>query len=95
MRPAPAKQSFTGGSDRHGGGDCHHSRLRFGYRINLGDLEAVDDRRCRLTCHPDSPEWLTSRLAMLSCEFDACEPPELLNIWRALGARLSRAAATG
>ena len=58
---------------------------------SLGNLEPIDERRCRLTSHPDTLQWLAFRLAMLSCEFDVHEPPELIEHLRSLGARLSRA----
>jgi predicted DNA-binding transcriptional regulator YafY len=57
-----------------------------------GDLEALDERTCRLRSAADTLEWLAFRLAMLGCEFEVHEPPELANYLRALGARLTRAA---
>lgn len=63
--------------------------------IDLGELEEIDERRCRLTSHPDTLDWLAFRSAMLGCEFEVQKPPELIEHVRALGARLARAAATG
>jgi predicted DNA-binding transcriptional regulator YafY len=57
-----------------------------------GDLEPVDERTCRLRSHADTLEWLAFRLAMLGCEFQVHEPPELADYLRALGARVTRAA---
>jgi predicted DNA-binding transcriptional regulator YafY len=52
---------------------------------NLGDLEPIDEWRCRLTSHPDTLDWL-------KCEFDVHGPPELIEHVHSLGVRLSRAA---
>lgn len=62
---------------------------------NLGDLEPIDEWRCRLTSYPDTLDWLAFRLAMLNCEFDVHEPPELVEYVHSLGARLSRSAPNG
>lgn len=66
-----------------------------GSGASLGNIEPIDERRCRLTSHPDTLQWLAFRLAMLSCEFDVHEPPELIEHLRSLGARLSRAVGAG
>lgn len=55
------------------------------------DLEPIDERSCRLRSHTDTLEWLASRLAMLGCEFEVHEPPELAEYLRALAARVARA----
>jgi predicted DNA-binding transcriptional regulator YafY len=57
-----------------------------------GDLEPIDERTCRLHSHTDTLEWLALRLAMLGCEFQVHEPPELAEYLRALGGRVTRAA---
>jgi predicted DNA-binding transcriptional regulator YafY len=57
-----------------------------------GDLEPIDERTCRLHSHTDTLEWLAFRLAMLGCEFQVHEPPELAEYLRALGGRVTRAA---
>ncbi|GAA3154992.1 YafY family protein [Planomonospora alba] len=57
-----------------------------------GDLEAVDERTCRLTGHADTLEWLAARLVMLGCEFEVHEPPELAEHLRELAGRAARAA---
>jgi hypothetical protein len=58
----------------------------------LGELEPIDERRCRLHSRADTLEWLAFRLALLGCELEVHEPPELVAYVRALGARLIRAA---
>lgn len=55
-------------------------------------LEPIDEHSCRLTTTADALEWLAFRLAMLGCEFEVHEPPELADYLRSLGARVSRAA---
>lgn len=58
-----------------------------------GDVVPVDERTCRLdSTRDDSVAWLAGRLAMLGCEFQAHEPPELAASLRALAARAARAA---
>jgi predicted DNA-binding transcriptional regulator YafY len=57
-----------------------------------GDLVPIDEHRCRLRSHTDTLEWLAFRLAMLGCEFEVHEPPELAAYLRALGGRVTRAA---
>jgi predicted DNA-binding transcriptional regulator YafY len=57
-----------------------------------GELEALDEHSCRLHSRAESLEWLAFRLAMLGCEFEVHEPPELAEYLRALGARVTRAA---
>lgn len=56
------------------------------------DLEPIDAHSCRLRSHTDTLEWLAFRLAMLDCEFEVHEPPELAAYLRALAGRASRAA---
>jgi predicted DNA-binding transcriptional regulator YafY len=58
------------------------------------EVEPIDEHSCRLRSHTDTLEWLASRLAMLGCEFEVHEPPELADYLRALGARAARAAGT-
>jgi predicted DNA-binding transcriptional regulator YafY len=57
-----------------------------------GDLEPIDEHTCRLRSHTDTLEWLALRLAMLGCEFQVQQPPELAEYLRALGGRVTRAA---
>jgi predicted DNA-binding transcriptional regulator YafY len=57
-----------------------------------GGLEAIDEHTCRLHSHADTLEWLAWRLAMLGCEFEVHQPPELAEYLHALAARLTRAA---
>ncbi|MFB9906988.1 helix-turn-helix transcriptional regulator [Allokutzneria oryzae] len=62
---------------------------RFGDRP--GDLEEIDENTCRLHSDTDTLEWLALRLAMLGCEFEVHDPPELAEFLRELGARVTRA----
>jgi predicted DNA-binding transcriptional regulator YafY len=57
-----------------------------------GQLEPIDERRCRLHSHSDTLEWLAFRLALPGCEFEVHEPPELIAYLRDLGVRVTRAA---
>ncbi|MEC4020176.1 WYL domain-containing protein [Streptomyces sp. H27-D2] len=59
------------------------------------DLELIDEHNSRLRSGADTLEWLALRLAMLGCEFEVHEPPELAAYLRALGARVTRAAGDG
>jgi len=67
--------------------------------IRLGSsverLEPIDEHSCLLYSRADSMEWLAVRLAMLGCEFEVREPPELAVYLAALGARVTRAAGPG
>ena len=56
------------------------------------DLEPLDEGRCLLRGHADTLEWWAMRLAVLGCEFEVHEPPELADYLRDLGARVSRSA---
>jgi predicted DNA-binding transcriptional regulator YafY len=56
------------------------------------ELEPVDEHSCRLRTRADSLEWLAFRLAMLGCDFEVQEPPELADYLRGLGTRILRAA---
>jgi predicted DNA-binding transcriptional regulator YafY len=58
------------------------------------DLEPIDDHSCRLRTRADSLEWIAFRLAMLGCDFEVLEPPELADHLRELGERVLRAART-
>jgi predicted DNA-binding transcriptional regulator YafY len=59
-----------------------------------GDLEAIDERSCRLRSHTDTLEWTALRLILLGCDFTVHHPPELIDHLRTLGARLTRAVST-
>ncbi|MFI6444997.1 helix-turn-helix transcriptional regulator [Kitasatospora sp. NPDC050543] len=54
-------------------------------------VEPIDEHSCRLHSRADSLEWLATRLAMLGCDFEVHDPPELVAYLRALGARIGRA----
>lgn len=58
----------------------------------IGELEAIDADRCRLTVDGDTLAWLAFRLSSVGCEFEVHEPPELIDYLRELGARIMRAA---
>jgi predicted DNA-binding transcriptional regulator YafY len=58
----------------------------------LGEVEPIDEHSCLLRSHTDTLEWLAMRLAMLGCEFQVHQPPELIAYLRELGARATRAA---
>lgn len=42
----------------------------------IGELEAIDADRCRLTVDGDTLAWLAFRLSSVGCEFEVHEPPE-------------------
>jgi predicted DNA-binding transcriptional regulator YafY len=58
----------------------------------LGDVEPVDAGTCRLRATVDSIEWLAMRLALLGIDFTAESPPELREVLRLVGGRVTRAA---
>ena len=58
----------------------------------VGELEAIDANRCRVTIDGDTLEWLAFRLSSVGCEFEVHEPPELIDHLRELGSRIRRAA---
>jgi predicted DNA-binding transcriptional regulator YafY len=57
-----------------------------------GELEPLDGGSCRMHSTADTLDWLAQRLALLGCEFEVHEPPELVEHLRVLAARLARAA---
>ncbi|MFF1959248.1 helix-turn-helix transcriptional regulator [Streptomyces sp. NPDC058220] len=62
----------------------------------LGTPEPTGQDSCRLrTTASDSLEWLAVRLALVDCEFTVHGPAQLTDHLSELGARLTRAAATG
>ncbi|MFD9965519.1 helix-turn-helix transcriptional regulator [Amycolatopsis sp. NPDC058986] len=56
------------------------------------DLEPVDEHSCRLRTRADSLEWIAFRMALLGCDFEVQEPPELAEYLREMGERVIRAA---
>jgi predicted DNA-binding transcriptional regulator YafY len=58
-----------------------------------GDIESIDDRRCRVRLASDTLGWLGVRLMLLGCDFTVEEPPELVAYLRDLGERVIRAGA--
>jgi predicted DNA-binding transcriptional regulator YafY len=70
----------------------HASAVQVAARLgDAGELEPIDARRCHYRSDPDTLDWLAFRLALLGCEFEVHEPPELIEHLRALAARLTRA----
>ena len=58
-----------------------------------GALEPIDDHTCVYRAGDDDLGWLAMRIAMLGVDFVVHEPSELVEHFRALAARLGRAAA--
>jgi predicted DNA-binding transcriptional regulator YafY len=56
-----------------------------------GTIAPIDDHTCRYSTGGDDPRWLALRLAMLGVDFEAHEPPELVEQLQALALRLGRA----
>jgi predicted DNA-binding transcriptional regulator YafY len=56
-----------------------------------GELEPIDEGRCRYRTGDDDLGWLATRIAMLGVDFVVEEPPELIEHIRTLAARLKRA----
>ena len=58
---------------------------------NPDDVVPIDEHSCLLRSHTDTLEYLASRLAMLGCEFEVHEPPELADYLRAMAERVANA----
>jgi predicted DNA-binding transcriptional regulator YafY len=58
-----------------------------------GSVEAIDAETCEYVTSDDSLDWLAMRVGMLGYDFELHEPPELLERFAELAARLGRAAA--
>ena len=58
---------------------------------DLVELDAVDERTCRLRTHADSVETLAVMLAQLDVDFEVHEPPELVDHVRRIVDRWARA----
>jgi predicted DNA-binding transcriptional regulator YafY len=56
-----------------------------------GSVEPIDDHTCAYRTRDDDIGWLAMRIAMLGVDFVVHEPPELVDHFRALAARLERA----
>lgn len=56
-----------------------------------GQVTPVDAGRCRWESVADTVEWLAFRLLTVGCEFDAHEPPELVEHLATVSARAARA----
>ncbi len=63
-------------------------------RGRIGDVEPIDEHRCRLHGCTDTLEWTAFRLIMLGYDFEVHEPPELIEYIRTVGDRLGRATLT-
>jgi predicted DNA-binding transcriptional regulator YafY len=57
-----------------------------------GTFDPIDEHSCEYRASDDDLDWLAARLAMLGCEFEVHEPPELVEHVRLLARRLRRAA---
>jgi predicted DNA-binding transcriptional regulator YafY len=58
-----------------------------------GEVDPIDERSCRYRTGDDDLGWLAIRIAMLGVDFVVEEPPELVEHFRVLAARLESAAA--
>ena len=56
-------------------------------------LEAIDANRCLMRCPAHQLDWLVYWLMSLDVEFEALEPPALIERLRAAGERVARALA--
>jgi predicted DNA-binding transcriptional regulator YafY len=56
-----------------------------------GTVEPIDDRSCLLRTSDDNLDWLAMRVAMVGCEFEVHEPPELVERLREVAGRIERA----
>lgn len=61
----------------------------------VATIETVGDGTCELSTGADSLEFIAVHVAALGFEFQVIEPPEMLDVVRALGNRLARAADRG
>jgi predicted DNA-binding transcriptional regulator YafY len=59
-----------------------------------GKLTPLGDERCELRTSDDDLDWLAMRIVMLGVDFEAHEPPELVERLRVLGGRIRRSLAT-
>ncbi|SDM45358.1 helix-turn-helix transcriptional regulator [Allokutzneria albata] len=59
---------------------------------NADQFEEISPTTCRVRSDADTIEWLALRLAVLGCEFEVHDPPELVEHLRGLGERITRAA---
>jgi predicted DNA-binding transcriptional regulator YafY len=93
----PAYVNWVVSSARHryqGRFTMHASAEALAERVppTAGVLEAVDDHTCVLYSGSNSLDALALHVALLGVDFEAHEPPELLDHVRTLAARLGRAA---
>jgi predicted DNA-binding transcriptional regulator YafY len=58
-----------------------------------GTVTPVGADRCEFVGSDDNLDWLAMRIAMLGVDFEAHEPPELVQRLRELGARIARGVA--
>jgi predicted DNA-binding transcriptional regulator YafY len=54
-------------------------------------VEPIDERRCRVRAGSNSLDAIVAHLLLLGFDFEAHEPPELIDRMRMLAARLGRA----
>jgi predicted DNA-binding transcriptional regulator YafY len=58
-----------------------------------GTVTRIDDERCEFRTSDDNLDWLAMRIAMIGVDFEAHEPPELLERLREVGERIARGVA--
>ncbi|MFE7121727.1 helix-turn-helix transcriptional regulator [Streptomyces sp. NPDC057654] len=58
------------------------------------ELMPLDEHSCLLRTRGASLEWQALRLLLLGCDFEAHKPPELIELLRELGGRITRAVGT-
>ncbi len=102
-RDLPAKdatayvmQSLKGASERHSARVTLHASAAHvtEHHPQLATYVKDAGARCELSLVDQDLSWLALRLALLDVDFDVHEPAELAQRCAALGARLTRAAAT-
>jgi predicted DNA-binding transcriptional regulator YafY len=60
-----------------------------------GAIQPIDEHTCEYRTGDDDLGWLALRIAMLGVDFEAHEPPELVEHLQVLAARLERSALSG
>jgi len=58
-----------------------------------GEVKPLDDQRCEYRTADDSLDWLAMRVGMLGVDLEVHEPPELVERFRELAGRFTRASA--
>jgi predicted DNA-binding transcriptional regulator YafY len=60
-----------------------------------GTIQPIDSHSCEYRTGDDDLGWLALRVAMLGCDFEVHEPPELVEHLKGLAERLDRAVSPG